>query len=82
MEKKGAMVGSKVSIKLDKHDVTGVQGVHGFVFEVREGGGVQVMTLYGIVTQKNGKKWFIPKDQYVVMDDDTHIGATLQIIGP
>jgi hypothetical protein len=35
MEKKGAVVGSKVNIKLDKFDVTGAQGVHGFVFEVR-----------------------------------------------
>jgi hypothetical protein len=36
---KAAKVSSKVNIKLDKPDVTGVQGVHGIVFEIGAGGG-------------------------------------------
>jgi hypothetical protein len=39
LDKKAAVVGSKVNVKVDKRDVTGAQGVHGVAFEIGTGGG-------------------------------------------
>jgi hypothetical protein len=67
---KAAVVGSKVNVKIDKCDVTGAQGIHGIVLDVGSGGGIQVQTQHGIITQKSGKKWYIPKAQYEVLNND------------
>jgi hypothetical protein len=69
IQHKAAVVGSKVNVKIDKRDVTGAQGIHGIVFDVGSGGGIRVQTQHGIITQKSGKKWYIPKAQYEVLDD-------------
>jgi hypothetical protein len=74
---KAAVVGSKVNVKVAKRDVTGAQGIHGIVFDVGSGGGIQVQTQHGILTQKSGKKWYIPKAQYEVLDDDSPVNKWL-----
>jgi hypothetical protein len=73
IQKKAPMIGSKVNVKVDRRDVTGAQGVIRIVFQISRGGGCQVISKHGILSDSNGKPLFIPHDQYIVLDDDTPV---------
>jgi hypothetical protein len=78
LDKKAAVIGSKVNVKIAKRDVTGAQGVHGVAFEIGTGGGCRVVTQHGVICHKKGKKLFITYNQYRVMNHDTPVHKDLE----
>jgi hypothetical protein len=59
VQKRGAVVGSKVNVKLDRRDVTRPQGLIGIAIKVSSAGGCYIVTRHGIIGKDQRKKQVI-----------------------
>jgi hypothetical protein len=85
--KRTARVGNKVNVAIDKRDVHGAQGlIVGIVFRVSQAGGCRIVTKHSILgyDKKQGteskRKFYIPIDQYKLLEDDAPVHEELETI--
>jgi hypothetical protein len=65
-----AKIGDCLNIQIDKRDVPHARGLLGIVFNVGEGGGAEVVTSGGVISN-GGNKFFLPVDRYKVIRNDS-----------
>jgi hypothetical protein len=87
VKKRGAIMGSKVNVKLDRRDVTRPQGLIGIALKVSAAGGCYIVTWHGIIGKDQRKKpgdkmtkqrYYVAADQYLVLPDDAPVHEDLE----
>jgi hypothetical protein len=68
--KRSAKVGDCIRMELDKRDIPHARALLGVVFKVGRGGGVQVVTSDGVISNE-GKVYYLPMTKYTVIKEQS-----------